>query len=483
MIKETYIEEDSVFNEQEIVSRGDKYPSFDVISEQPIVANDYNQVTKIKKTQSGISANSKRHVENLFDNVGASYYILHKLYKENSWIYLASNTIASASASCNPLFKIKSQSDKKNIVGDLSDLLQFPNFNETGYNLFYKTYLALAKYGNAFWQVIKKKNGQLHSIHFIPTHQMRAIPFINEQTNNLEFYYCQMHEYTQNVQRVFFEEDIIHFKLPNDDSIVNGLSPQVPLFKDVTFDLEAKKWINSWFQKTFTGGMILEMKNSTKEVVKRNRQEIREKFEGSENAGRTLILEGDMSLVYDGNKVRDFNLSTMKQISRDDILTAYGVPLSIAGVRSDIGQGNAEVISSEEQAFARNTLSKYQSVVFNTLNLKLFRRIMKNNDLSITHGANTTFSLKNASDIVKTASQYCGTTLNENRETLGLPTVETSFGDTKVEQFNKPLVATNNSIVPLPDLFDSFANQQLNPKTPIDKTVSINADKPNIELK
>ncbi len=453
---------------EEEVSR-DRYSNWEVVGDRPVYAND-NRIKESYKTQKDIKKNGFNAIESMFcDTVGASWFTLQQLHRRNNWANWGTWVSAACATACLPLFKIKSKSKRTTIVNQYTEIFNFPNRNETGWDMFFKTCQSLKKYGNAFWQVIKKQNGDLHSLYYIPATTMRAVPFINKENNVQEFCYFQINSYTQRVDRVFFQEEIIHFRLPNDDSIIYGLSPYVPLFNDFTFDLEGKKYINSWFQKTFTGGMIFKMANSNKDVVRRNRQEMKEKFEGAENAGRNLIMEGDMDLVSNGNKLKDMNFDQLKLISRDDILTCLGVPLSLAGIRSGNGSGNTEVISSEGEAMLRNNVSTLHKCMFGTLNLQLFRFSMMDSDLTIANGTNVTFSMKDAQSIAQSASKFAGTTMNENRTLLSL---ETKDDDDENSLFNKPIIATNNSIVPMQSFFESLESGINSDNINVDKIVS-----------
>lgn len=432
--------------------------NFSMIDERPIHLNNQIEITSSFKDNFDSRATWNKFDRMFIDNIGASHYILEQLARKNNWVKWALHVASHASASTIPLFQITNiKGNNINKIKEINKKLRFPNLNETGYELFYKTFHSLKQYGNAYWQVIKTRDGKnIHSIYYIPSSSIRPVPFINKQNGQLEFAYVQLNSYYNKIDRVYFQDEIIHFKVPNPDNIVYGVSSLVPLFKDIMFDEEGKNWIVSWFQKSFNAGMIFKMPNSSKDVVKRNRDEMREKFSGTENAGRTMVVEGDMALLYDGNKARDINLSELKEISRDDILTCMGVPLSVAGVRTKSGSGNAEIVASEDLAMLRNTVSFLHQIVFETLNLRLFGYILKNNDMEIKSGVNQYFSLKNAESLVTTASKFAGTTINENRKMVGL--AEIVEGE-NLDFYNTPLVSTNNGILPLPDLFKQFSQQ------------------------
>lgn len=440
------------------------YPSYESI-EGDILQMPF-LTPEITKTQQDAKAKIGSAMSNL-DSIASSFYILDKLYKENNWVALANNIIASVATNTKPPFRIVAEGNNKRYVKKITELFTYPNLNESGYELFHKTYSSLATFGNAYWQIVKNRMGDIHSLYSIPTASIRPYPFINEETDLLEFAYLQLDNYGNNIERVFFQEEIIHFKMPNNSSIIYGLSPVIPVFKELTFDIETKKWLNAYFQNAFTGGMIFEMRNGNKDQVRRNRTELKEKFEGSSNAGKNLILEGEMKVVWDGNKAGNgFPIVDLKGISRDNILPSLGVPLSIAGVRSDAGQANTEVISAEDQTFLR-TIQNYHNVVFPTINLKLFRNSsIKNMDVKIMAGSNTTFSQARATQIVDSASKF-GATVNEIREMLGLAPLDNDrFG-------NSLIVTTNNGILPLDVILDIMPKKQINELTVQEKNIQL----------
>jgi len=443
---------DDEFDEIERVA-----PTIDIISHNPSFSSSIVRLPELNRDKKELNNNSYQHLLYVYqESIGASFGIISKLYKDNNWCFLSVNTITTNVSATMPLFKIKNSNGKKIAkTKEYKALFKYPNRNENSYQLISKTAMALAKFGNAYWFIQKKRGSGYvpNAIFHIPTELMRVMPYINASTKETEFAYIQINKYTQNAERVYLDNEIIHFKLPNDESPIYGFAPPVPLFRDYSFDMNGKNWLNSWFENTFSSGLVLKMENSSKEVVKRNRAELKEKYDGARNAGKTMLLEGDMNVVYDGNKIKDMDFSKLKTISRDDIINTYGLGLSIAGIRSDRGNANAEVIESEDKATLRNTVLRYQKVIAEEINHKFFHYIMQEDDIEFSFGANSTFTSKNSIELVKASSQFAGTTINENRETLGYSSNDEQEMD---EYYNTPLVATNNGVLPLKTLFNNF---------------------------
>lgn len=414
----------------------------------PILSTPYNAT---KKT----IAEVKKKYHSGVDYTTSEYYILRKLRSDNDYVAQVTHIISQICSTPVPNFMLSSKKDKRDnsTIETLAGFLDKPNNNETWSSLAYKTYDNLVLYGNGYWQIIKNVLGDLHSIYFIPAHTIRPVPFIDSDTGLIRFYYCQVVNWENNtlrIKKVFTDEEIIHFSTPNGDGGIYGKSKFSTLFNKLEFEIESQTWLNSYIENAFSGGMIFEMKNSHPDIVERNRQQFKENLEGGKNAGKNMIMEGEMRLVSEGNKTKDFPLTSLKTLNRDEIFTMAGVPLSIAGLRSDIGDLNPQVIESEEIAFVRNTVEFYQNIFYSTLNLKLITNIMNNDDIEIKRGINRHFSADRNTKLVETSIKT-GTTMNEARELLGLPPID--GGDIVV-------VGTNNGVVPQEIFFENLRLEQ-----------------------
>lgn len=379
-------------------------------------------------------------------NIVHPIILMGMMADECPWVDLAVRTIGSACSSTTPLMralvnaKPSYKKKREDEVDNVLELLRYPNPQQTGYNLFRTIYENLALFGNAFLQVIKNKKGGLHSFYTLPPETMRSIPYFDEY-NILHFAFVQVG--VINEPKVFLEDEIIHFKLTNQRSFAYGKPPMLSQLTQIATSINAKKAVASWFQEGFVGGAIFKM-DADVDVAERNRSFLREFFTKPENFGRTMVLEGSMDLVDDGNKFKDFDFSALASTSRDDILMAVGVPLSQAGVRSASGQANEEVIVAEEKAFVRNTVEMYHKTVFSELNMKLFRQILDWHDVEIGPGTLAKFSLSDSIETVKALASI-GIQVNEARDLLSAPRVPSE------EAGNVFVITTNNGVVKAQD--------------------------------
>lgn len=388
--------------------------------------------------------------KNYSDKTGVSLvhplHLMTLMQDESPWVDLAVRVIGSACSSTVPLFRVTttaSKSYKKKRQADIdkiTDLLMYPNPHQTGYELFRTIYENLALYGNAYLQIIKKGDGGIHSLYTLPPETMRAVPYY-DQYNILHFGYVQVNIAAE--PRIFLEDEIIHFKTTNPKSFVYGKPLFLSQLVQIATSINAKKSLASWFEQGFVGGAIFKQ-DSDPDVAQRNREFIKEFYTTPDNFGRTMILEGNMELVRDGNKFVDFDFEQLNNAERDNILIAAGVPVSQAGVRSDSGNANAEVVAAEESAFIRNTFGMFHNLVFEKINSKLFRQILGWTDVKIEAGAPIRFSLKEAIETVNALSRI-GVQINEARDLLSVARVpDEDAGKTFV-------INTNNGVIKASD--------------------------------
>jgi len=86
-----------------------------------------------------------------------------------------------------------------------------------------------------------------------------------------------------------------------------------------------------------SGALILKGEHGTlsEEDYQTLREEIRTVFQGSQNAGRIIFLEGDMKWQEMGVSPKDLDFVSGKYLSAREIAQAFGVPAMLVGVPGD----------------------------------------------------------------------------------------------------------------------------------------------------
>jgi hypothetical protein len=238
----------------------------------------------------------------------------------------------------------------------------------------------------------------------------------------------------------------------------------------ITANAQSLQAINNWFEEGFAGGAIFKM-DADELVAQRNREFLRDHYAGAKNYGRILLLEGSTELVSDGNKyIGNIKFEEMAAIGRDVILSCFGVPISMAGVRSDQGMGNAEIVASEEKAFKRNTIDRIHKLVFDKIQQKLIREFLDDRELEIQPGTLSKFAIKDSIDAVRALGEI-GITVAEARELLGMRSLE-------IDEINKVMVIrTNNGLVRFEDIIGLDPQTGEEVPTLIDKSMNMQQQK------
>lgn len=433
----------------------------------------------LQRPENAVESTMEKMIENTgnhIDYTTTSFYILEKLFNDNENVKQVCRTYANFASNCTPHFLFESQKQvrNKNLIEALTKLFKKPNRNESWLQLVRKTYLQLVLFGNSYWQIRFNKSNGIYGIYSVPAQSIRPIPYIDELTGDLRFVYCQLNSHdglNYKVSKIFTDEELLHFKTDNPFSSVYGISEFAPLFKNITFDINKKTYLNNYLKNSYSGGMIFEIKDTDAELVERNRQELIEMLSGVDNAGRNMILEGNIRLVSDGNKAKDFPLTELGEINRDTIMTCAGVPLTMAGIRSEHGKLNAELVESEEQVFLRN-IETLQSILFDTINNQFFSNILFLSDLEVKAGVNKHFSLKRAESMVETLLKV-GCTVDEAREILGVSKMKDS------EYGNMLIIGTNNGVIPLETFVQNLEIDQQKKQKELELMGTENNDTPN----
>lgn len=400
---------------------------------------------------------------------------------ENQWADLGSRTIAANCAAPTPLFRVTPKldlSDRRNKrkaqfnqIQEVTNLLNNPNPLQTGYMLQLQTYSNLAIYANAYWQIIRNRKGAIHSIYSLPPEHMRVVPYFDED-GVLRCQYYQLNLVNEDDLKsgkrrwsTYRDDEIIHFKLTNELSYLYGKPSLYSQLYQITTNASAQRAVNTWFDEGLMAGAILRMDAEEQETINRNREFLREMHAGAQNAGKTLLLAGSVDIIDKGNKFGEgIDFGLIMKIGAKDILNCMGVPLSVAGVRSDEGTLNSELVAAEEAAFRRNVVDVYHNVFFGMITKKLIGEFLKMDSIEVKPGTMSKFSLKDSINAVQAMSEL-GISIREAREQLGMDS--STIPDEVLDMY---VVKTNNGIARATDILGYNFNTGEQVETIFEKT-------------
>ena len=259
-------------------------------------------------------------------------------YVENAVVYRCINEIANGASAVD--FKLM-RGEQPIDDHPLLDLLKRPNPTCSQSEYFVNVYSYLLLSGNSYLLRIGDEGQEPRELHTLRPDRIQII------TSN--GYYPESYKYSvggkvkaiYTVDQMNGASDIKHIKTfhPLDDYL--GLSPIMPSAADIdqhnlTNRHNAHLLVNGarpsgaviYKPKDEVGAMTT-LTDSQREQL---RVDLRQRFEGSENSGRTMILEGDFDYKEMGLSPKEMDFSSMKNMSARDIALTFGVPAQLVGI-------------------------------------------------------------------------------------------------------------------------------------------------------
>jgi len=123
-------------------------------------------------------------------------------------------------------------------------------------------------------------------------------------------------------------EDVIHIRFPNPHNVYYGMSPMQAVIAAVTRKESMDAYEAALLKNNARPDFLLKYKGK---VNTRKVKEIRERWlqlYGGSKSGLPAVLEGDMELEKLGFSPKEMAFLKGQQFSRDEILNAYGIPIS-----------------------------------------------------------------------------------------------------------------------------------------------------------
>tara|TARA_Y100001973_G_scaffold22839_1_gene34122 strand:- start:3412 stop:5580 length:2169 start_codon:yes stop_codon:yes gene_type:complete len=260
-------------------------------------------------------------------------------YQQNAVAYRCVNEIANAASRVKiNLFRGNQEIDDHPIL----DLLNNPSPNFGQVEFFQAVYAYLLISGNSYILQNGPENGEPQELYPLRPDRIRIAP---ASMGNLPSAYNYMLGGkvidTYLVDRKTGQSKVKHIKLfhPLDDYY--GLSPIMAASMDIDQHNLSNKHNVALLQNGArpSGAVVFKPKDETGGDVQltdaqRNQiiSDLNSRFQGPNNAGRPLLLEGDFDWKSMGMSPKDMDFTSLKNFSARDIALVYGVPSQLVGV-------------------------------------------------------------------------------------------------------------------------------------------------------
>lgn len=346
-------------------------------------------------------------------------------YQKNVIANRCISLIASSAASVDWLLYAKSRTGRQIInQHKLLDLLNKPNPLYAGAEFFENIYAYKLLSGNAYILAIKNKTGDARELHVLRPDRVEVIAgkhalpagYVYKIGEDKRFY---------PVNPLNGQSDILHIKNfhPLDDWY--GLSAIEAASYSIDLHNQAVKWNQALLQNGArpSGALIMKPGGNyggdtlSNDQFDRLKDEIREQFSSSKNAGRPLLLEGGLEWQEMSMTPKDMDFMESKNSAARDIALAFGVPPQLLAIRGDNTYNNMQ---EARLAFWEETILPLLDHTIDSLNNWLVVQFDKNLELS--YDQNTISALAIRQEKIWQRLQSADfMTENEKRAAVGLP--------------------------------------------------------------
>jgi HK97 family phage portal protein len=264
-------------------------------------------------------------------------------YSNNVIVFRCVNMISQAASHIPWVVLNKSTPDMKKLKDHpIYSLLRKPNNMQSGSDFFSELVASKLLYGNAYilaqgargvnsMLLLHPDNVELVIEEGVPTyykyrHNNRVIKFpINPKTH---------------------KSQILHIKNYNPKSSVLGVSCVKAASKSIELHNATSEWNNALLKNGArpTGALI--MKDSSQylspEQFERLQDQLYQKFSGSQNSGKPLLLEGGLEWRDMSVNPRDMDYIESKAAAAREIALAFGLPPQLLGISGDNTYSNMQ---------------------------------------------------------------------------------------------------------------------------------------------
>jgi len=238
------------------------------------------------------------------------------------------------------------------------------------------------------------------------------------------------------------KEQVIRFTMPDPVDPYGGVGFVKPLAVELDSERYAAVWNKNFFYNSARPDGVLESENKlSDEEFKRLKEQWEEKYRGLSQAHKVALLEGGLKYKQIQNTIKDMDFVQLRKTARENLLLAFGMPLSVMGITENVNRANAE---AGDYVFARWLIKPRLTRIRNKLNEQLLPMFpqAKGVELDFDEVVPETIEQKRALAESGIKSGYM--TINESRKLQGLDPV--TGGDVFLVPFNLMPTPANKPI-------------------------------------
>lgn len=218
--------------------------------------------------------------------------------------------------------------------------------------------------------------------------------------------------------------NIMHMKSFNPKDIWFGMSPLEAAMMSLDQNNQSSKWNLAVLQNSAVPSGVLQVKTTdanqegtlSEEQFARLKSELDGSYSGYANAGRPMLLEGNLEWKQISLSPKDMEFIQNKNITAIDICQAFGVPPEMLG----LGQKTFNNYKEARKSFYEETVLPIMDAIQHDLNAWLVPMFDKNSGIQLRYDKDDIEALQvNRAEKFTTANGANYLTQNEKREFVG----------------------------------------------------------------
>ncbi|KZL20973.1 Phage portal protein [Pseudovibrio axinellae] len=279
--------------------------------------------------------------------------LINQGYLRNAIVYRCVRLISEAAA--NVSLSLKS-GDHEVAAHPFLDLLSQPAPMQTRRSFLEELYGYLLVSGNAYVEVVSL-DGTPRELHALRPDRMKVLV---DDAGWVDGYEYQVAGRKVELRRAEGDkvEPVLHIKLFNPLNDHYGFAPIEAAQIALDIHNAAGEWNKSLLDNAAcpTGALVYgagDAMNMTDDQFHRLKEELESSYQGAQNAGRPMLLEGGLDWKQMGMSPKDMDFIELKNVAAREIALAFGVPPMLLGIPGDLTYANYQ---EANRAFWRLTV-------------------------------------------------------------------------------------------------------------------------------
>lgn len=375
---------------------------------------------------------------------------IERAYKDGvasiTWVFRAIDAIASNQAKLPVMLRKGNSFDGEVVDTDGTNLLEVlnsvANVGESSFAFRYRlsSQLLMSTRG-VFIEVVKNNAGKISSLHLLPPQDTSPIPHPKTFVSGYEV------ELGDGNKKVIDPDKVVWIRKPHPLDPYRSITPMEAAGIAIEIEQLAKVYNRNFLMNDGRPGGLIVLRG---EIEVDDREELESRFRGGpRRAGAISVISSDdgADFIDTGSSPRDMAYNEMRSVTKEEILSAFGVPESIIGNASGRTFSNAaeegrvfwqETMSPHLELIARDfdqVTEKKKYVDFNTASVPI---------LVLSEQERQQFKMQEFNAGLTTANEY--------RNDTGREKVESELADSMLANPNLTAIGnTEKAMEPLPD--------------------------------